>query len=90
MVFKDFEAYKYVRLKSDELRFCESRNCGLSHKDLVKDGEVAISAGLILIRPENFTFIDRGSMTLSLFGSLDSDFPLLEKITGRKFEGRNF
>lgn len=83
MEFKNLTGYKYVRLSTNEFRFTELRVCGEAHRDLVQEGEQAISAGVIGIFPNKFIFIDNGSMTLKIYGSLEDDKELLEKITGR-------
>jgi len=84
MEFTDYEAYKYVRTSNDNFRF-EKLSCFCrTHKELIQEGEVAISAGVIGIYPGKFTFIDRGSQTLCLFFSLESDIKFLEIITKRK------
>jgi hypothetical protein len=85
MEFENYIAYKYVRLDSDELRFCISKIGGASHKALA-NGEVAISAGVIGIYPNKFAMIDQGSMSLDMLYSEDSDILLLEKATGRKIK----
>lgn len=84
MEFEDYTAYKYVRLANDEIRFERLRAFCRTHKDLIKEGELAISAGTIGIYPTKFTFVDRGSTTIELFSSLESDIQLLETITQRK------
>lgn len=84
MKFTNYEAYKYVRTSNDEFRFEKLSWLGPSHKDLIEENETAISAGTIGICPTKFTFVDRGSMTLKLFSSLESDIKLLEAITKRK------
>ncbi len=84
MEFTDCAAYKYIRTSNDEFRF-EKLSCFCrSHKDLIKEDEFAISAGTIGIYPNKFMFVDRGSITLNLFSSLESDIKFLETITKRK------
>jgi hypothetical protein len=86
MEFEDYIAYKYVRLNTDEFRFTELLARGLSHCDLVKENEVAFSAGIIAIYPEHFSLFSTGSMTLKIGWSHKSDFPLLKKIIGKEFK----
>uniref|UniRef100_A0A6M3K5B3 Uncharacterized protein n=1 Tax=viral metagenome TaxID=1070528 RepID=A0A6M3K5B3_9ZZZZ len=89
MKFKEYEAYKYIRLESDEFRFTILRVFGgVLHKELVKEGEVAISAGTISIYPDYFSLLNEGSGSLHIFGSKDSDFPLLEKIIWKPFRNK--
>jgi hypothetical protein len=86
MEFEDTVCYKYVRLSTNEFRFVAMSIYGLKHKDLVKEGEKAISAGIIGIYPNKFTFIDKGSLSLNLYSCCNDDTKLLEEITKRKGE----
>uniref|UniRef100_A0A6M3LI90 Uncharacterized protein n=1 Tax=viral metagenome TaxID=1070528 RepID=A0A6M3LI90_9ZZZZ len=86
MTFKEYVAYKYVRLKSDEFRFTTLVAFGNTHRDLVKAGEIAISAGTISIYPKHFSLLNGGSESLHIYGTKDDDFPLLEKVIGKPFK----
>ena len=88
MKFKKYEAYKYIRLESDEFRFAVLRLFGKTHKELVKEGEIAISAGTIGISQNGFFLLDGGSISLNIPWPKGSDFPLLEKIIGKSFRNR--
>jgi hypothetical protein len=85
---REFTAYKYVRLSTDELRFTEVLPSGKQHKELVGEGETAVSAGLILVLMTTFNVIDTGSVSLKINGSLDDDVVLIEKKTGMMFTDR--
>jgi len=83
--FKDYTAYKYVRLITDELRFTEMRLHGKAHCDLVNPDEKVISAGCISVWPEYLKVNDTGSMSLKIHGSLESDYWLIEQVIGKRF-----
>jgi hypothetical protein len=89
MEFENFVAYKYVRLSTDEFRFVKAFG-SIIHKDLVQEGEIAISAGLISIYPDKFSVIDTGSMTLKIYSSRPDDNTFIEKLTGKKWENPSF
>lgn len=84
-----YEGYKYVRLHTIEIRFVKMVTYQEQHKDLVKDGEVAISAGLIAVLEDEFVVLDRGSMSLGIRDAMDDDTELIEQLTGKKFKRRN-
>ena len=85
MEFKDYSAYKYIRLATDELRFTEMRLYGKAHCDLVNPGDKIISAGCIGVYPEYLKVVDTGSMSLKIRGSLESDYWLIEQVIRKKF-----
>ena len=87
MIFEPYKAYKYVRLSTDEIRFTEFSAVCLEHKDLVKEGEKAYSAGLISVWPDCIKMQMTGSMSLRI-QTISSDYPMLEKIIGKPFRGR--
>jgi hypothetical protein len=87
MVFEDYTTYKYIRLSTDEFRFTEVTCGGPAHKDLVKEGEKAISAGIISILPDHFRFFDHGSISLGLNVSLPTDASILEQFIGKPTKG---
>ena len=85
MEFENCESYKYIRLSTNEFRFVKCMMLCLRHKDLVKENETAISAGMIGMFKKKFVFVDRGSMSLQIYSSQPDDVLFLEKITGRKY-----
>jgi hypothetical protein len=90
MIFEEWIAYKYVRLDADEFRFSECYSGGGNHINLVKEGEKAISAGLIGVRPNEFSIIMEGSQSLKINSSMKSDIPLLEKIINKPFKEESY
>jgi len=75
------EFVKFVRV-SGEYRFCDLYS---NHSSLVKDGEKALSAGMISLRKGAFKFEDTYSMTLEI-GVDKHDVDRLELLLGREFD----
>jgi len=85
---EEYEGYKYVRLHTGEIRFVKMVTYREQHKDLVKDGEVAVSAGLIAVLVDEFVVLDKGSFSLGIKDTMDDDTGLIENLTGKKFKRR--
>jgi hypothetical protein len=55
------ELYKYVRLKSGEVRFSKLVVFGPVHRDMVEADEVVVSGGTIGVTPGAWTYVGYGS-----------------------------
>ena len=77
--------YKFVEIDGKEIRFVESYLYGPAHKDLVKEGEKATSAGLVSVFDNYWKLYDSYSMSLKL-GCNTSIIPRLSQIIGKEFE----
>lgn len=65
-----------------EYRFGKSDDCTTSHKDLLKDGEIATSAGSVFVFEDTWRVYESGSTTLKI-GMHEQDVINLQKLINR-------
>ena len=77
--------YKFVEVNNQEIRFIESYLFGPTHKDLVKEGEKATSAGLVSVFDDYWELYDSYSISLKL-GCNASIIPKLTQLIGKELK----